>query len=90
MEKVCIDSIYSLSNDYSGSFYSKELNTVYLIYQKENKLYCRINSNASEQLIISGTDSFRLKRDVIKMIRNDMNGVDMLEVNGSYSFTRIE
>jgi CubicO group peptidase (beta-lactamase class C family) len=90
MEKVNADSIFNILDDYSGTFYSKGLNTIYLLYKKENKMYCKINSNASHELIITGKDSFRYKRNTLKLLRNDLNEVIGLKINNRYCFNKLE
>ena len=89
MEKVCIDSIYPLSDNYTGSFYCTDLNSVYKLFKVKRKAYCKINSRASEELIIIGKDMFRLKDNVIKIIRNDLNTIERLEVNARFNFYKI-
>lgn len=90
MEKVNTDSTFNILDDYSGAFYSRELNTVYSLYEKENKMYCKINSKPSRELIITGEDSFRYKRNTLELIRNDLDGVISLKINNRYNFSKLE
>jgi len=90
MEKVRIDSIYSLSDDYNGSYYSKELNSVYQLFLSNGKIYCKINNKASDELIMTGKDMFRLKNNVIKAIHNDFGKFERLVVNNRYSFIKFK
>ncbi len=89
IEKINADSVLKLSNDYSGAYYSKELNTVYKLYQEKGKIYCKINSKASKELIITGRDTFRLDKNVIKLIRNDSKIINRIEVNNEYVFKKL-
>jgi len=89
MEKVNTDSTLNISDDYSGTFYYKKLNTTYLLYKNENIMYCKINSNASEELIITGKDSFRYKRNTLKLIRNNLDNVTGLKINNRYDFNKL-
>lgn len=90
MKKVDADTTTDISNDYVGAFYCKELNTMYSLFKKEDRMYCKINSNTSEELIASGIDSFRYKRNVLRLIRNDPDDVNGLQINNRYNFDKIE
>jgi CubicO group peptidase (beta-lactamase class C family) len=90
MEKVNIDSIFKILDDYSGAFYCKDLNITYLLYKNENKMYCTINNKESQELIITGKDSFRYKRNTLKLVRNDLDNVIGLKTNNRYEFIKLE
>jgi hypothetical protein len=90
MEKVNIDSIFKILDDYSGAFYCKGLNITYLLYKNENKMYCTINNKESQELIITGKDSFRYKRNTLKLVRNDLDNVIGLKTNNRYEFIKLE
>jgi CubicO group peptidase (beta-lactamase class C family) len=89
MEKINADSTLRFSDDYIGNYYCKELNTTYLLYNKDNKLYCKINSQTSYELIITGKDSFKYKQNILKLIRNDLNKVISLKINNQFNFCKL-
>jgi len=90
IEKVNADSALGIEDDYIGSYYCKELNTTYLLYKSENKILCKINSQPSNELIITGKDSFRNKQNIIQLIRNDLNEVISLKINNRFIFRKIK
>ncbi len=90
MKKVNTVSTFNILEDYNGSYYCKELNTTYLLYNHENKMYCKINSNATDELIITEKDSFRYKRNTLKLTRNDLDDISGLTINNRYDFMKLE
>lgn len=77
---------------FTGIFYCEELNTVYNIYSKGNKLFCKINSNMAVELVNVGSDSIKLENMLIEVIPKG-NRIEKIkvtgEMDGNMEFIRI-
>ena len=89
MGKVDADSSLLIPDDYCGSYYCRELNTTYLLFKKLEKLYCKINSQPSNELIITGKDSFRYKQNTLRLLRDNQDEIVSLKINNQFIFRKI-
>ncbi len=67
-------------NDYTGEFYSPDLETTYTLYLKENQLYIRTKNKEMGELTIEGNDKFSVGPNELVFVREE-NKVSAVTVN---------
>jgi len=78
--------------EFTGIFYCEELNSVYNISPRGNKLFCKINSNLATELANVGANILKLDNMIVEGVMTEGKAEKIIvtgELDGRLEFTRI-